>query len=202
MSLRNTGLLGLAATLVFGTALFSFATMHPGYEHGTKAVSELGATGAPNAFAWNLVGFLVPGLLLTLFGRGVGAAVHDHRTGLYLALSGLAFAATAVPADMGNLGSPLSLVHIAASLMVFLFWLPASLRLLKQSGSALRRITLVFLVSALAAAAIRFTPLLLPGWGQRLSFVAYFGWVSAVSILFLLRSFDPKPTQSSSKELT
>jgi hypothetical protein len=185
MSRKLTGGLGLAATLLFWAALAFFAAAHPGYEHGTKAVSELGATGAPNALAWNLIGFLLPGLLLALFGVGVGKAVRERRTGLYLALSGLAFAATAAPADMENLKSPLSLAHILASLMVFLFWLPACLRLLKRTTPELRRITVLFLLFALAAVAIRFTPLLLPGWGQRLSFLAYFGWVGAVSLLLV-----------------
>jgi hypothetical membrane protein len=186
MSRRVTGLLGLAATLLFAAALVFFAAAHPGYEHGTKAVSELGATGAPNALAWNLIGFLLPGVLLALFGLGLGATVQDRRTGLYLTLSGIAFAATAVPADMESLQSPLSLAHIVASLMVFLFWLPASLRLLKQPAPELRRITIFFLLFAVAAAAIRFTPLLLPGWGQRLSFLAYFGWIGTVSLLLVV----------------
>jgi hypothetical membrane protein len=186
MSRITTGWLGLAATLLFAAALLFFPAAHPGYEHGTKAVSELGATGAPNALAWNLIGFLLPGLLLALFGLGVGSAVQDRRTGVYLALSGIAFAATAVPADMENLQSPFSLAHTAASLMVFLLWLPASMRLIRQPAPELRRVTTFFLGFALAAAAIRFTPLLLPGWGQRLSFLAYFGWVGAVSSLMLL----------------
>jgi hypothetical protein len=187
MSPRTTALLGFAATALFAAALAVFAAAHPGYEHGTKAVSELGATGAPNALAWNLVGFLLPGILLALFGLGLGTSVDDRRTGLYLAMSGLAFAATAAPVDMNDLRSPLSLVHIAASFMVFLLWLPAALRLLKSPAPELRRVTLIFLVLALTAGAIRFTPLLLPGWGQRLSFLAYFGWVSAMSLLLIKR---------------
>jgi hypothetical membrane protein len=182
-------LLGLAATSLFASSLVFFAAAHPGYEHGTKAVSELGAAGAPNALPWNLIGFLLPGVLLALFGLGVGASARDRRAGVYLALSGMAFAATAVPADMSNLRSPLSLGHIAASLLVFAFWLPAALRLLKPPAAGLRRATMIFLLLAIVAAAIRFTPLLLPGWGQRLSFLAYFGWVCTVSLLLL----RPKP---------
>ena len=188
MSPRVTAVFGLAATFVFLAALILFAAAYPGYEHGTKAVSELGATGAPNAFAWNLLGFFLPGVLLALFGLGVGTVANNRRTGLYLALSGVAFAATAVPADMDDLQSPLSVVHIAASLMVFLFWLLGALRLLKHPLPELRRATVIFLLLALAAGGLRFTPLLLPGWGQRLSFLAYFGWVATVSLLLLVRA--------------
>jgi hypothetical protein len=188
MSAKFTAVLGLAATSVFAAALAFFAAVYPGYEHGTKAVSELGATGAPDAIAWNSLGFFLTGVLLALFGRGLGTVTDDQRSGLYLALSGLAFATTAAPADMNNLQSPLSLVHIAASLMVFLFWLLGALRLLKHPVSDLRRATMIFLLFALAAGALRFTPLMLPGWGQRLSFLAYFGWVTTVSLLLLVRT--------------
>ena len=187
MSPKITAVLGLAASSLFAAALGYFAAIYPGYEHGTKAVSELGAVGAQNALAWNLLGFFSTGVLLALFGLGAGAAAGDRRAGLYLALSGVAFAATAVPADMDNLQSSLSLVHIAASLMVFLFWLLAAVRLLKHPVPGLRRTTMIFLLFALAAGALRFTPLVLPGWGQRLSVLAYFGWVTAISLLFLIK---------------
>src|SRR5215510_4862771 len=59
---------GGIATLVFWTALFVFAAMYPGYSHLHRAVSGLGAFGAPHAVAWNIIGFILPGLLLAVCG--------------------------------------------------------------------------------------------------------------------------------------
>lgn len=187
MGRKRTGLIGLAAVVLFTTALIAFAAAYPGYEHATKAVSELGDPAAPHAAAWNVVGFFAPGVLLAVFGAGVGAAVGDRIAGVLFALSGAAFAATAIPADMTDLSSASSTAHIVASFAVFLFWLGGAMRSGKWEDRTLGRLTLLFLGLAIAAAAVRLTPLLTPGWGQRLSFAAYFGWIAAVSTALLFR---------------
>ncbi|HEY5808992.1 MAG TPA: DUF998 domain-containing protein, partial [Povalibacter sp.] len=97
---RNAGIL---ATALFWTALPAAAALYPGYSHYTKAVSELGAFGAPHALAWNLAGFVLPGILLAICGSGVALAVDGRRTPLFwlLVLSGLSLAGAGVfPAEM------------------------------------------------------------------------------------------------------
>lgn len=188
MPRRVAAALGLGATVWFWAALFGFAALrNDGYSHLTKAVSELGVVGAPNMQAWNLLGFGLTGLLLAGFGWGLGrvADPEQPRTGLWLILSGLAFAAAAVPADMEALRSPGSLVHTAASLLMFVFWLPAAWRLSRRRSEwrALAIVSGAALWMALATMLLRFTPLPPPGLGQRVSFAVYFGWVAAASLL-------------------
>jgi len=42
------GVAGIAAVVIFWAALLGFAAAYPGYSHSHKAISELGAFGAPH----------------------------------------------------------------------------------------------------------------------------------------------------------
>lgn len=189
-SARTTGWTGLAAAGLFAGALGVFAALDPTYSHLTNAVSELGAVGAPNQLAWNLIGFVAVGLLLAAFGRGLGREIATPSAGGLLILFGLAFAATAIPADMSDLGSPGSTAHIVASQAVLLFWALALVRLLfvRRAGPALRWIAAVALALAIGAIIVRGLEALQPGLSQRLSFAVVFGWVAATSLVLLRRA--------------
>ncbi len=189
-SARTTGWTGLAAAGLFAGALGVFAALDPTYSHLTNAVSELGAVGAPNQLAWNLIGFMAVGLLLAAFGRGLGREIATPSAGGLLILFGLAFAATAIPADMSDLGSPGSTAHIVASQAVLLFWALALVRLLfvRRAGPALRWIAAVALALAIGAIIVRGLEALQPGLSQRLSFAVVFGWVAATSLVLLRRA--------------
>jgi len=189
-SARTTGWTGLAAAGLFAGALGVFAALDPTYSHLTNAVSELGAVGAPNQLAWNLIGFIAVGLLLAAFGRGLGREIATPSAGGLLILFGLAFAATAIPADMSDLGSPGSTAHIVASQAVLLLWALALVRLLfvRRAGPALRWIAAVALALAVGAIVVRGLETLQPGLSQRLSFAVVFGWVAATSMVLLRRA--------------
>lgn len=189
-SARTTGWTGLAAAGLFAGALGVFAALDPTYSHLTNAVSELGAVGAPNQLAWNLIGFIAVGLLLAAFGRGLGREITTPSAGGLLILFGLAFAATAIPADMSDLGSPGSTAHIVASQAVLLLWALALVRLLfvRRAGPALRWIAAVALALAVGAIVVRGLEALQPGLSQRLSFAVVFGWVAATSMVLLRRA--------------
>lgn len=201
MTERVAGGIGFAAFAVFWVALFAFGAAHPGYSHFHKAVSELGVLGAPHALAWNLIGFIVPGLLLALCGAGLATAIDGRRGALWwlLVLSGLCFAATGVvPGEMRNgspmIESPLTQGHLLMANLSPLLWAIASfllIRRVRKSPGWMPFATLAvvyavvcvggFLSSIVASAAI---PRLAhnPGLVQRFCFAFYFGW-------FLIMSF-------------
>jgi hypothetical membrane protein len=200
MSNRATAAVGVFAVGWFWVLLLVFAAVRvDGYSHVTKAVSELGSTGAPNGLAWNVLGFGVTGLALAVFGWGLGRAVEPRgrRTAGWLAGSGLAFAATAVPADMDALDAPASLAHIAASLLVFVFWLPAAWTLARrrQAWPGFARVSTIALWASAAAVVVRALDLAPPGLGQRLSFAVYFGWVLAAALLLWRSSERRSPAR-------
>ena len=179
------------------------------YSQLTKAVSELGAVGAPHALAWNVLGFIVPGLLLAACGVAIGTVVDGRRGALrwLLAGSGVAFAATGVfPAVMQH-GSPVmqapsTVGHVVMLLLSSVLWLVAIGVLLRKirREPRLRRLLKPFVIvtvvalSGLAANVLHgaIQPLAYrPGLAQRLGFAGYFLWFVSLS-LWIAMSPDHK----------
>src|SRR5690606_24027298 len=107
---------GPLAAIVFLISLLLFAALRQdGYSHATKAVSELGALGAPNALLFNLFGFIAPGLLIAFFAcglRGLARAGGSAVGLVLLGLSGLALAAAGIfPADMAHRDAWTTVAH-------------------------------------------------------------------------------------------
>ncbi|MES2603811.1 MAG: DUF998 domain-containing protein, partial [Pseudomonadota bacterium] len=122
MNKQAVALTGVAAAILFGVALAVFAAVRPEYSHAHKAVSELGVIGAPNALAWNLIGFITPGILLALCGAALAQAVDGSRKVLWylLVLAGIGFAATGIfPAEMRN-GDPVMQSPLTVGVIVVL----------------------------------------------------------------------------------
>lgn len=103
--------------------------LHPGYEHASQFMSELGAQQAPNAWAVNYLGFLPTellflafvGLALTRVGRNGWLRAGLLALGLYAV--GLVIAAL-FPCDSGcrpDDPTATHLVHIASGLGAYLF---------------------------------------------------------------------------------
>ncbi len=209
MNERVAGGIGITAFAIFWAALFAFGASRTDYSHFHKAVSELGVLGAPHASAWNLIGFIVPGLLLALFGTGLATAIDGRRGALWwlLVLSGLCFAATGVvPGEMRNgspiMESPLTLGHLLFSNLSPLLWAIASFYVIcrvkkNPSWEPFKSLATVyavvcvggFLLGIVGSAAI---PSLadMPGLVQRFCFAFYFGWFLIMS--FHLRSAVPR----------
>lgn len=209
MTERVAGSSGIAAFTIFWVALFAFAASRTDYSHLHKAVSELGVMGAPHALAWNLVGFIVPGLLLALFGAGLATAIDGRRSALWwlLVLSGLCFAGTGVvPGEMHNgspmMESPLTLGHLLFANLAPLLWAIGAFLLIRRVKKNPRwrpftKLATVyalicvagFLSSIFASAAI---PNLahMPGLVQRFCFAFYLGW--ALSLSFHLCAGVPR----------
>ena len=99
----------MLAPPLFAFSIVAFAALRSDYSHLNDAVSELGARGAPNALAWNLIGFLTVGLLITVFSWGLYRGTGSLAALISVGLSGLGFAGTGMfPADMDDLASPSS----------------------------------------------------------------------------------------------
>ena len=193
---------GVLANVIFWGALFAFAALYPGYTHSHKAISELGAFGAPNALAWNLVGFIIPGILLALCGSAIAIRVDGQRTALYwlLILSGLGFSGAGIfPAEMRD-GSPAmdsawTMGHIIMSFVSGIPWIIASAILVQhvKRSPKWQRFTRICLILTLLAIASLVTniagrglPLLAenPGLVQRIAFAFYFAWFLIAGYLF------------------
>lgn len=169
----------LSAAIFFGAAL-------EGYSHAQHPLAFLGARGFPRAFAFNLLGFVIPGVLSAsvaiAWRTGLPADVRwPARIGArLLLLSALAFAAQGVlPLDPDDLDGPASQWHATAWT---LWWIASGAGALLIAGGLLRRRgRRTFALAALVASVLIVVFALSPpaswpaGVAQRIAFGAWLG---------------------------
>lgn len=177
--------------VLFWGALFTFGRLDHNYSHATRAVSELGMVGAPHQWAWNVTGFILPGLLLAVFGLGLArtTVMPASLGGVFMCLSGLSFAATgAFSADMQQMSAFSTRAHIVASLVSLLVWLPAPILLAvgarRRAMPGLMWTSIVGLICVVLGVMFG-REILSRGYAQRLNFLTYFAWVLGVSVVFV-----------------
>lgn len=173
----------IAAAVVFVAALVSANVGVPEYSHQVHPVALRGTAGLPWALAFNLLAFVLPGVLLVAAGmalrRRMGDAGWLPRIGLVLAqLSALAFAAQGLlPLDPNDADSSASRLHVVTWMLWWIAFVPGALLLAlgarRGIGFALGSMAIGALVPVIAVLA----PIgLWVGWAQRLAFGLWFGW--------------------------
>lgn len=199
--LKAAALAGPAAAAIFVASVVGFAAVrNDGYSHGTKAVSELGAVGAPLAGAFNVAGFVTPGVLVMILALALAArfAGAGGRFGAaLLALSGAALALAGVwPVDMAARSSSTSLAHFGAATACGVLWAlslfftgPALARSrgMRLWGALTPWFGLFLLVNFGWQVAWAAGAPVLPGWGQRIGFAGYMIWIAATGALLAFR---------------
>lgn len=171
------------AAFAFAAALAAFGALLPGYSHLAHPVGLPGATGMPHATGFNLIAFVLPGLLaaaVAIAWRGrMEATTWTARVGAQaLLLSSLAFAAQGLlPLDASDLDAGRSRLHAAAWTGWWIAFgvagalLAAGLRSGPQRGAA----RAVAWAAAMALPLALAGPALLPaGLCQRLAFALWF----------------------------
>ncbi|KOO82051.1 DUF998 domain-containing protein [Stenotrophomonas maltophilia] len=190
--------LGLLAAVAFVLAVAGFGAGLDGYAHGRHPVALLGARGVPHALAFNLVGFVLPGLLAAGVAERLrrtlptGAGWAPRVGSQMLLLAGLAFAAMgALPLDVDDLHGPASQLH-ASGWMIWVLGFVAGTMLLAVSGlrqahgRALGVLALgCGVLAALAAFALQ--GVLPAPLAQRLAFACWAVWLAAALPLSRLR---------------
>jgi hypothetical membrane protein len=124
---RILALGGVAGPALFTTLIVVCGALRPDYSHLRHFISELGATGTPNAALMNFAGFLPAGLLLAGFGASLALWFPRRRVSLVaagcIAVFGLGhFAAGVYSCDPGcplEGASWQATVHDRVSLLAF-----------------------------------------------------------------------------------
>ncbi len=178
---------GLLAALSSIAAASMFASGWEDYSHAVHPLGLLGAYGTPHALAFNLYGFVVPGLLAAWLGWRLRDAMQEYgwaaRIGAWLVFfSGLAFAAQGVarldPQDLEALSGRL---HAASWMLWWIAFVPGASLLAFGVGSR-PGMRLFAAVSAAAAIAVLAFAIFAPTWmpiaiAHRIAFVCWFGWL-------------------------
>lgn len=181
---------GLCAALLFVLAVLGFGAGLDGYAQVRHPVALLGAHGVPHALAFNLLGFLLPGLLAVVVAEGLrrrlpATAGWAPRVGSQmLLLAGLAFAAMGLlPLDVDDLHGSASQLHASAWMIWVLGFVAGTLllgisRLRQAQGRALGLAAVACgVLAALAAFALQ--GVLSAPLAQRLAFACWAIWLAA-----------------------
>lgn len=182
--------LGLLAAVVFVLAVAGFGAGLDGYAQARHPVALLGARGVPHALAFNLLGFVLPGVLAVAVAERLrrslpATAGWAPRVGSQmLLLAGLAFAAMGLlPLDVDDLHGPASQLHASAWMIWVLGFVAGTVLLgvshLRQAhGRASGAVALgCGVLAALAPFALQGT---LPApMAQRLAFACWLVWLAA-----------------------
>jgi hypothetical membrane protein len=184
----------MAAGILCWSALFVFAALRPSYSHSVNAVSELGVIGSPNASLWNVIGFMTPGVLLTIAGAAIAASITSkgpRTAALWLLLiSGLAFAGTGVfPAEMRDgsivVTSASTRGHFIMSLIHGIAWAIGAVLLIgpMRRNAEWRgwHVVSIVLVVATIAAVFGLRGRLSDALVQRVAGAVYFAWFFVMS---------------------
>ena len=176
-------LIAVAAAVLFVLALLLANAGVPEYSHLVHPVALRGTAGLPWAFAFNLLAFVLPGVLLAIAGVSLRNGLIDRgwpaRIGIVLAqLSALAFAAQGLlPLDPTDADSHASRLHVMTWMLWWIAFVPGALLLAvgarRGAGFALGSVAIGALVPIIAVLA----PIgLWVGVAQRLAFALWFAW--------------------------
>ena len=189
---------GWIAALLFVVAVTGFGAALEGYSQLRFPVALLGAKGFPNALAFNLLAFVLPGMLagavaMLLRRRLPAGAGWSLRIGAQLAfLSTLAFIAMGLlPLDPHDLENESSRLHGTAWMLWTVAFVPAAVLLgagLMAYPNARRFAWLCLVMAAgLMLAGFVFTDFMPAGLAQRIAFGLWLLWVGAAG-RFSIRS--------------
>lgn len=155
----------------------------PEYSQRLYPVGLRGATGLPDALAFNLMLFVAPGVLLAIAGQVLRGTLRDAgwlaRIGIVLVqLSAFAFAMQGVLSmDPSDMDANMSRLHALAWMLWWIAFVPGALLLAvgarRGAAFALVSVSAALLVPLIAV----FAPIgLWVGIAQRLAFGVWFGW--------------------------
>jgi len=194
MNNKTSGIIGITAVTISILTIIIMAELRTdGYNHFHKAVSELGSLDAPHKWTFNIFGYIIPGILISIFSLNLLKAFRSNfvksypfyllfLTGLFLALSG------AFPADMENKQSLITIMHLIGARGSGVFWLLAALTLwwqLKKKNHWKTVAIITFLMPFGITIAMSFVPKNFPGLSQRIVFAFYYLYILVLAIKLL-----------------
>ncbi len=184
---RQFAILGLLSPMLFLVTYLIMSTLRPEYSFLTKAVSELGSLDAPNKWIWNSIGYILTGLLISIYSFGLFKSIsngHGNKlplisfvlSGLFMSLSGI------FPGDFENRQSTTMLFHAIGSFGSYIFFLMGAFtypRQMKRTEYWAPSVTptLIFTWLTILFGAWPFVFRNIPAVGQRLVFFFYFAWI-------------------------
>lgn len=191
--IRGLPYVGLLGAVTFAAAVIGFGLELPGYSQSTHPVAVLGAKGFPHATAFNLLGFVLPGLLASIVTLELrqrlptGASWMLRISTQLLLLSALGFVALGLlPLDPADLHNATSSYHATAWMLWWVAFVPGALLLAAglRGQASWRMVTRISAVTALLLLAlVLFGVDWLPaGTAQRVAFAVWWAWLCVTGL--------------------
>ena len=192
MTQKQFALIGLSAPLLFWTTYFIVSFNKPEYSFLTKAISELGSVDVMDKWFWNIPGYILTGLMISVFSIGLHKSISGKEgrklplmglllSGLFMALAGI------FPGDFDNRQSVTMLVHTIGSFGSYFFFLIAAFTYSRQMRrtaywSSAVKFALLFTWMTVVFGAWPFLFPSIPAVGQRIVFFFYLSWIFFMAI--------------------
>lgn len=179
---------GVIAAVIFFAAVLGFGAALGGYSQSQFPVALLGAKGFPYALAFNLLAFVVPGMLAGVVAMALRRMLpSDARWSLRIGtqlvfLSALAFIAMGLlPLDPRDLESDASRLHGTAWMLWSVAFVPGAVLLgasllSHRAWASFAKISL-FAAAGLVLAGFVLTDFMPAGIAQRIAFACWLGWL-------------------------
>lgn len=187
MKSKHYALLGMLAPATFWITYLIMANIRSDYSLFTKAISELGSVDAPNKWTWNVLGYVLTGLLISVYSFGLFRSIAENKgsrlpligfvlSGLFMALAGV------FPGDFDNKQSTTMLMHTIGSFGSYVFFLIGAFTYPKQMKKTAywNRVstpTLVFTWLTILFGSWPFIFPNTPAVGQRVVFFFFLLWI-------------------------
>ncbi|WP_026449438.1 DUF998 domain-containing protein [Aequorivita capsosiphonis] len=206
MTNRNYAILGLISPILFGATYFIMANQRPEYSFLYKLVSELGSLDAPNKWTWNILGYIIPGILISMYSIGLYKSMAEKKssklpligiflTGFFLMFSGV------FPADLDNRSSITTIFHMIGSYGSYLSFLIGTFtysKLMKDNNywKSSNVTLLIFVWLTIASGTWSWFFPNIPSVGQRVNFFFVFAWIAYTAVkLYRLPKENPIPNK-------
>lgn len=190
--MRLTGMVGIICVLLHIGAVLSVAPSDPLFLDPYHAVSDMGMAGRPHASRVNLLVFGATGVLLAIFGIGIGTFAGARIGGGLLAIGGVCFSLAGVcsyPDRYHFVAVGGAALFIAAGLALI------GMNLGRTQWHWLRGLSAATAVAVLLNLALIPLELPAPGYIAKGSFLAVLVWVAIVSAALITRSGANAPQE-------
>lgn len=187
MNNKHYAIIGFLAPTLFWLTYFVMANQRLEYSFLTKAISELGSVDAPNKWTWNILGYILTGVLISIFSIGLYKNIKTDNSsrlpfigiflsGIFMAVSGF------FPGDFENKKSLTMLLHAIGSFGSYIFFLIGAFtfhRQMKKNPYWKTSIkpTLIITWLTIVFGSWGFIFPNMPAVGQRIVFAFYFLWI-------------------------
>lgn len=187
MTNKTYAVIGISATILFWATYIIMSNLRPEYSLFHKAVSELGSLDAPNKWIWNILGYILTGILIAVYSFGLFKNISNGQesklpligfvlSGLFMSLSGI------FPGDFDNRQSTTMILHTVGSFGSYLFFLIGAFTFPKQMKKSEYwkksiRPTLIFTWLTILFGSWPFIFTSYPSLGQRIVFFFYLLWI-------------------------